>query len=84
MLRLAVLSSLSLVRDLSYSFNSPITRKPLSKLDPIYHGKLLIGGVYRDGGWQIAVGNTHVAANERVIGVCLSMQLKEMRKLFAV
>jgi len=64
--------------------NSPITRKPLSKLDPIYHGKLLIGGVYRDGGWQVAVGNTHIATNERVIGACLSMQLKEMRKLFAV
>ena len=64
--------------------NSPITRKPLAKLDPFYQGKLLIGGVYRDGAWQVAVGKTHIAAHERVIGVCLSMQLKEMRKLFSV
>ena len=64
--------------------DSPITKKPLSKLDPFYQGKLLIGGVYRDGAWQVAVGATHIAANERVIGVCLSMQLKELRKLFSV
>ena len=64
--------------------NSPITKRPLAKLDPSYRGKLLIGGVYRDGGWQVAVGTTHIAANERVIGVCLSMQLKELRKLFSV
>ena len=64
--------------------NSPITKKPLAKLDPSYQGKLLIGGVYRDGAWQVAVGGTHIAANERVIGVCLSMQLKELRKLFSV
>ncbi|MGI9538067.1 MAG: Trk system potassium transporter TrkA [Desulfocapsaceae bacterium] len=64
--------------------NSPITKKPLAKLDSSYHGKLLIGGVYRDGGWQVAVGGTHIAANERVIGVCLSMQLRELRKLFSV
>ena len=63
---------------------SPITKKPLAKLDPSYQGKLLIGGVYRDGVWQVAVGSTHIAAHERVIGVCLSMQLKEMRKLFSV
>ncbi len=64
--------------------NSPITRKPLSKLDRSFHGNLLIGAVYRNGDWQVAVGNTHIAGNERVIGVCLSMQLREMRKLFAV
>ncbi len=64
--------------------NSPITRKPLAKLDSFYQGKLLIGGVLRDGAWEVAVGSTHIAAHERVIGVCLSMQLKEMRKLFSV
>ncbi len=63
---------------------APITRKPLSKLDSSYHGKLLIGGVYRDGDWLVAVGNTHIGGNERVIGVCLSRHLKDMRKLFAV
>ncbi len=64
--------------------NSPVTKRPLAKLDPSYHGKLLIGAVYRDGVWQVAVGGTHIAANERVIGVCQSMQLKELRKLFSV
>ena len=64
--------------------NSPITKKPLAKLDPSYQGKLLIGAVYRDGAWKVAVGGTHIVANERVIGVCLSMQLKELRKLFSV
>lgn len=63
---------------------STITKRPLSKLDPSYRGKLLIGGVRRNGDWQIAVGSTHIAAGESVIGVCLSMQLKELRKLFAV
>ena len=63
---------------------APITRKPLSKLDSSYHGKLLIGGVYRNGDWQVADGKTHIGDNERVIGVCLSKHLKDMRKLFAV
>jgi trk system potassium uptake protein TrkA len=64
--------------------NSPITKKPLAKLDPFYQGKLLIGGVFRDGAWQVAVGKTHIGDHERVIGVCLSLHLKEMRKLFSV
>jgi trk system potassium uptake protein TrkA len=63
--------------------HSPITRRPLSKLDPVYHGKILIGAVLREGVWRIAIGDTHVQDNERVIVVCLSMQLKEVRKLFA-
>lgn len=61
---------------------SPITRIPLSKLDPFYHGKILIGGVYRDAQWQIAVGDTQILANERVIVVCKSMHLKDVHKLF--
>jgi len=64
--------------------NAPITRKPLSRLDRSYHGKLLIGAVFRDGSWRVAVGDTHIVAGERVIGVCLSNQLKELRKLFGV
>ncbi len=64
--------------------NSPITRKPLSKLDSGYHGKILIGSVFRDEAWQIAVGNTHIREHERVIGICQSMQLKLLRDLFAV
>jgi trk system potassium uptake protein TrkA len=63
--------------------NSRITRKPLSKLDPSYFGKILIGGVFRDGAWRIAVGDTHINEGERVIVVCTSLQLKEVQALFS-
>ncbi len=62
--------------------DSPITRIPLSKIDPDYHGKILIGGVYRDEQWKIAVGDTRILANERVIVVCKSLHLKDVHKLF--
>jgi trk system potassium uptake protein TrkA len=62
--------------------NSPITRKPLSKLDSYYYGKILIGGIYRDDGWQVAVGDTHIQSEERVIVVCSSPHLKDVQKLF--
>ena len=63
--------------------DSPITRKPLSKLDPSYYGKIMIGSIYRDGVWQVAVGDTHIQNNERVIAVCLSPQLKDVQTLFS-
>ncbi|MGD9080129.1 MAG: Trk system potassium transporter TrkA [Desulfobacterales bacterium] len=62
--------------------NSPITRKPLSKLDPSYYGKIMIGGIYRDGAWQVAVGDTHIKSDERVIVVCVSPHLRDVQKLF--
>ena len=62
--------------------NSPITRVPLSKLDPSFHGKILIGGVYRDAHWKIAVGDTRILPDERVIVVCKSLHLKDVQKLF--
>jgi trk system potassium uptake protein TrkA len=62
--------------------NSPITRKPLSKLDPFYTGKIMIGGIHRNGAWQIAVGDTHIQSDERVIVVCVSAHLKDVQKLF--
>jgi len=61
---------------------SPITRKPLSKLDPSYYGKIMIGAIYRDGAWQVAVGDTKIRSNERVIVVCISPNLKDVQKLF--
>jgi trk system potassium uptake protein TrkA len=64
--------------------HSPITRKPLSKLDPSFYGKIIIGGILRDGEWQIAVGDTHILANERVIVVCTSSHLKDVQRLFLV
>ncbi len=62
--------------------NSPITRKPLSRLDASYYGKIIIGGIFRDDEWQIAVGDTHILAQERVIVVCTSMHLKDVQQLF--
>jgi trk system potassium uptake protein TrkA len=62
--------------------NSPITRKPLSKMDPTHYGKIMIGAIYRDGGWQVAVGDTHIQSDERVIVVCLSQHLKDVQKIF--
>ena len=62
--------------------NSPITRKPLSKLDSFYYGKIMIGGIHRDGAWQVAVGDTHIQSDERVIVVCVSPHLKDVQKLF--
>ena len=62
--------------------NSPITRKPLSKLDPSYYGKIIIGAIFRDGEWHVAVGDTHIHKNERAIVVCTSMTLKDVQQLF--
>jgi trk system potassium uptake protein TrkA len=61
---------------------SPITRKPLSKLDTSFYGKIMIGAIYRNGAWQVAVGDTHVLSDERVIVVCISTHLKDVQKLF--
>jgi trk system potassium uptake protein TrkA len=62
--------------------NSPITRKPLSKMDSSYYGKIMIGSIHRDGVWQVAVGDTHIQSDERVIVVCVSHHLKDVQKLF--
>jgi len=70
------------VVELAAAPNSPITRRPLSKLDPSFYGKILIGGIFRDGKWQTAVGNTHIRANERVIVVCMSLNLRDVQQLF--
>ncbi len=62
--------------------NSPITRKPLSRLDPSYSGKLMIGGIFREGKWLVAVGDTHIKKNEQVIVTCRSQHLKDVQQLF--
>ena len=62
--------------------NSPITRKPLSMLDSYYTQKIMIGSIYRDEMWQVAVGDTHIKNNEKVIVVCMSQHLKDVQKLF--
>ncbi len=62
--------------------NSPITSKPLSKMDSSHYGKIMIGSIYRDGVWHVAVGDTHIQSNERVIVVCMSQHLKDVQELF--
>lgn len=62
--------------------DSPITRKPLSKIGSYYNGKIMIGGIHRDGIWQVAVGDTHIRNNERAIVICMSQNLKDVQKLF--
>jgi trk system potassium uptake protein TrkA len=59
-----------------------ITRKPLSKLDPAYYGQIIIGAIFREGEWRVAVGDTHIHDNERAIVVCKSLFLKDVQQLF--
>jgi len=61
---------------------APITKKPLSKLDPFFQDKLIVGAVFREQSWQIAVGDTRIQPGESVIVVCISKHLKDVRKLF--
>lgn len=61
---------------------SPITLKPLSKLGDYYNGKIMIGGIHRNGRWQVAVGDTHIQKDERVIVVCMSQHLIDVQQLF--
>ena len=63
---------------------SPITKKPLAKVNTLTMGTILIGSVYRQGEWRVAVGSTHIQANERAIVICRSSHLKDVRKLFQI
>lgn len=61
---------------------SQICKAPLKKMDPFFYGKILIGAVYRDGHWQIAMGDTHLQEGDKAIAVCGSMMLKDLQRLF--
>ena len=63
---------------------SPITRAPLSKLNLSSKGKILIGAVFRNETWETAMGDTHIKEGERVIAVCASPHLKNIRELFLI
>ncbi len=63
---------------------SQICKTPLKKLDSSLYGKILIGTIYRDGNWEIAVGDTHLREGDRAIAVCSSKMLKDLQKLFLV
>ncbi len=70
------------VFDLLAARNSPITKKPLSKLNSVLSGIMVVGSVFRDGEWTTAVGDTHIKAGERVIVICSSHNLKDVQELF--
>jgi len=59
---------------------APITAKPLYQIARM-KGSIVIGGICRDGKWQIAVGTTHVQAGDRIIGVCTSPRLPDLQRL---
>jgi trk system potassium uptake protein TrkA len=62
---------------------SMITRKPLRKLaNYLRQHQILIGGFFVNGAWKVAVGDTHVAPGARVIAVCPSHSLSDVRRLF--
>jgi trk system potassium uptake protein TrkA len=42
----------------------------------------MIGAIHRNGKWQVAMGDTHIQSNERVIVVCMSHHLRDVQKLF--
>jgi trk system potassium uptake protein TrkA len=60
---------------------SQITRRPLLEQDDL-RGKIIIGGVLREGKWRIAVGSTRIQPGDRAIAVCRSGDLKEVQRLF--
>jgi trk system potassium uptake protein TrkA len=64
--------------------DSPITRTPLYGLSSSLHENILIGGVFRNGKWETAVGDTHIQGGEKVIAVCTSLHLKDLQRLFLV
>jgi len=70
------------VVDLIAAPKSPITKKPLAKLDRMLADHIIVGSVFRDGEWKTAVGGTHIHAGERAIVICDSLYLKEVRELF--
>jgi len=72
------------VVDLIAAPGSLVTRKPLAKLDTTLVGHIIVGSVFRDGAWSTAVGSTHIQEGDRVIVICNSDNLRDVRKLFSV
>ncbi len=71
------------VVDLIAAPNSPVTKKPLAMQTAAFAGHIIIGSVFREGRWNTAIGDTHIQDGDRVIVICNSLYLKEVRKLFS-
>ncbi|MGK5094361.1 Trk system potassium transporter TrkA [Deltaproteobacteria bacterium TL4] len=59
-----------------------VTRKPLRKLMPGLADGILLGGLVRENIWSITTPDTHIQEGDRVIVICASQALKDVRKLF--
>jgi trk system potassium uptake protein TrkA len=59
---------------------APITRKALYEVGGM-QGKIIIGAVSRSGDWEIAMGDTHVQAGDKIIGICKSRNLRDLQAL---
>ncbi len=72
------------VVDLLAAPDSTITKKPLVQLAASgdLWNNIIIGSVFRDGKWETAVGNTHIQKGDRVIVICNSLFIKQVRELF--
>ncbi len=42
---------------------------------------MIIGGVFHDGQWQAAVGDTRVEAGDKIIAVCRPESLPKLERL---
>ena len=71
------------VVELVASPGSKVTRQPLSRLRSFFDGKIIIGGVHRNGHWQIGLGDTQIGPGDRVIVVCHPRSLKDLPRLFS-
>ncbi len=46
-----------------------------------FQGNMIIGGVFQDGQWRAAVGDTRIKAGDRVIAVCRPDSLLDLERL---
>ncbi len=62
---------------------SRITRHSLATVPRSreFRGEMIIGGVFHDGQWRTAVGDTRVEAGDRVIAVCRPDSLPDLERL---
>ena len=63
--------------------NSKITRHSLATVPGSreFRGEMIIGGVFHDGEWRAAVGDTRVEAGDTVIAVCRPDSLPSLERL---
>jgi trk system potassium uptake protein TrkA len=61
---------------------SPLTGKPLYEVGPLLDDGL-IGAVFHDGEWEVAVGSTVIEPGDKVIGICIPGHLYTLERLLS-